>query len=97
MAKLFDDICNLLWPIFWRATGYCNRETTVTPPSLDNRHRNKNGAIARKHGNTLISTLRFKYGPNFATGESPNIKLIDVLRRLDEPSLGQLIANKRYS
>jgi hypothetical protein len=69
----------------------------VKQPSLDNPHRNKNGAIARKHGNTLISSLRFKYGPNFATGESPNIKLIDVLRRLDEPSLGQLIDDNRYS
>jgi hypothetical protein len=28
---------------------------------------------------------------NFAVGESPNSKLSDVLHRLDEPSLRQLI------
>ena len=27
-------------------------------PGLDNRHRDKNGEISKKHGNTLISTLR---------------------------------------
>jgi hypothetical protein len=26
-------------------------------PGLDNRHRDKNGEISRKHGNTLIRTL----------------------------------------
>ena len=31
-------------------------------PGLDNRHRDKNGQIARKHGNALIATLRQTYG-----------------------------------
>jgi hypothetical protein len=31
-------------------------------PGLDGRHRNRNGQIARKHSNTLISTLRATYG-----------------------------------
>ena len=35
-------------------------------PGLDQRHRDKNGEIDKKHGNTLISTLRQTYGPNFA-------------------------------
>jgi len=35
-------------------------------PGLDQRHRDKNGEIDRKHGNTLISTLRQTHGPNFA-------------------------------
>jgi hypothetical protein len=30
-------------------------------PGLDNRHRDKDGTIARKHGNTLIRTLRETY------------------------------------
>jgi hypothetical protein len=30
----------------------------TTQPGLDNQHRDKNGEIARKHGNTLIGTLR---------------------------------------
>jgi hypothetical protein len=33
---------------------------------LDQRHRDKDGTIARKHGNTLIGTLRRTYGENFA-------------------------------
>jgi len=31
-------------------------------------HRNKNGQISGKHGNTLIRTLRKHYGASFATG-----------------------------
>jgi hypothetical protein len=27
------------------------------------RHRDKNGEISRKHGNTLVGTLRKTYGP----------------------------------
>jgi hypothetical protein len=30
--------------------------------AIDARHRQKNGEISRKHGNTLISTLRKTYG-----------------------------------
>ena len=32
---------------------------------LDNRHRNKDGEISHKHGNTLIRTLRKIYGQGF--------------------------------
>jgi hypothetical protein len=37
--------------------------------------------------------LRETYGANFAQGESDRSKLEDVLHRLDEPSLRQLIKN----
>jgi hypothetical protein len=60
-------------------------------PGLDNRHRDKNGQIARKHGNTLISTLRETYGAKFAPGIGGYRKLSEVLDRLDESSLSQLI------
>jgi hypothetical protein len=60
-------------------------------PGLDKRHRDKNGEIARKHGNTLVSTLRETYGSKFAPGMSDDAKLGDVLDRLDEPSLSQLV------
>ena len=60
-------------------------------PELDNRHRDKNGQIARKHGNTLIATLRRTYGESFAREMPGDAKLVDVLHRLDEPSLTQLI------
>ena len=60
-------------------------------PGLDQRHRDKNGEIDRKHGNTLISTLRRTYGPGFAPGIDGNKTLGEVLRILDEPSLSQLV------
>jgi len=55
------------------------------------RHRDKNGEISRKHGNTLIRTLRKTYGPSLASGCDDNEKLEDVLHRFDEPSLSKLI------
>ena len=60
-------------------------------PGLDNRHRNKDGEISRKHGNTLISTLRKHYGASFAAGFKDSDKLSDALEKLDEPSLSKLI------
>lgn len=60
-------------------------------PGLDKRHRDKNGEISKKHGNTLISTLRKTYGANFASGFDGNQKLSDVLHALDEPSLRKLV------
>ena len=58
---------------------------------LDGRHRDKNGRISKKHGNTLISTLRQTYGAGFAPGRSDDERLADVLHDLDEPSLSHLI------
>ena len=59
-------------------------------PGLDDRHRNKNGEISRKHGNTLIGTLRKTYGVSFAPNCSDGDKLRDVLHKLDESSLTKL-------
>src|SRR6202790_1825537 len=59
--------------------------------SIDDRHRDKNGEISRKHGNTLVSTLRRIYGPSFAAGESETAKLSDVLAKMHETSLTQLV------
>ncbi len=59
-------------------------------PGLDGRHRDKNGRIAKKHGNTLISTLRRTY-PGFAPSERGEAKLIDVLHKLDE--LAKLVSD----
>jgi hypothetical protein len=64
-------------------------------PGLDDRHRDKDGEISRKHGNTFISTLRQTYGSNFAPGMAGNVRLSEVLRRLDEPSLSQLVRDLR--
>ena len=58
-------------------------------PGLHGRHRDKNGEISRKHGNTLVSTLRKLYGPSFA-GFAPHTKLSEVLEETGEKSLSQL-------
>jgi hypothetical protein len=58
---------------------------------LDHRHRDRNGQISRKHGNTLIRTLRETYGPSFAPNCDPNAKLSDCLDQIDEPSLSKLV------
>jgi len=60
-------------------------------PGLNGRHRDRNGEISRKHGNTLVSTLRRIYGPSFAAGAQPNETLAQVLAELDEPSLTKLV------
>lgn len=62
----------------------------MATPGME-RHRDKNGEIGRKHGNTLVSTLRHIYGPKFALAFPPHTKLSDVLALLDEPSLTQLV------
>lgn len=59
-------------------------------PGLDNRHRDKDGEISRKHGNTLVRTLRRIYGSGFAPRFSDNDRLSDVLQRSGEPTLSQL-------
>lgn len=60
-------------------------------PGLDQRHRDKNGEIGRKHGNTLVRTLRRIYGQHFAAGQPDSAKLSDVLHTLDERSLSALV------
>jgi hypothetical protein len=43
-------------------------ESSMSKAGLDNRHRNKDGEISGKHGNTLIRTLRKVCGQSFAAG-----------------------------
>jgi hypothetical protein len=59
-------------------------------PRLDGRHRDQNGEISRKHGNTLVHTLRKIYGQSFAAGYPETAKLNEVLHQLNETSLSQL-------
>jgi hypothetical protein len=58
---------------------------------IHQRHRDKNGELSRKHGNTLIGTLRKIYGPGFGRGAGDRQTLSDVLGKLDEESLSQLV------
>ena len=59
-------------------------------PGLNNRHRDRNGEIARKHGNTFVITLRKIYGQSFAPEFADSEKLAEVLHIMDEPSLSKL-------
>ena len=43
-------------------------ESSMSKAGLDNRHRNKDGEISHRHGDTLIRTLRKVYGQSFAAG-----------------------------
>jgi hypothetical protein len=65
-------------------------ESSMSKASLDNRHRNHDGEISHKHGNTLIRTLRKIYGQGFAAGYPETEKLSEVLLQLNETSLSQL-------
>ncbi len=57
----------------------------------DGRHRDRNGEISRKHGATLIRTLRRAYGHDFAAQCPAEDKLSDCLWRMDDQSLSQLV------
>lgn len=65
-------------------------------PGLHGRHRDKNGELSRKHGNTLVRTLRKVYGHSFAPGFDGHAKLSEVLADLDEPSLSQLVHDHEH-
>ena len=62
----------------------------MSKASPDHRHRNTDGEISSKHGDTLIRTLRKVYGQNFAAGYPETSKLSEVLLHLNETSLSQL-------
>ena len=64
-------------------------------PGLDGRHRDKDGRISKKHGNTLIATLRKHYGAAFAPEFKETDKLSDALAKLDEPSLSKLAKDEK--
>jgi hypothetical protein len=57
---------------------------------LDGRHRDADGRISTKHGNTRVDTLRAIYGPGFAPGVRGDAHLGTLLERIGQPSLSQL-------
>ena len=65
-------------------------ERSMSKASLDNRHRNMDGEISGKHGNTLVRTLRKIYGQGFAAGYPETAQLSEVMLQLNETSLSQL-------
>lgn len=63
-------------------------------PGLDGRHRDENGQIRQKNGNTLVGTLRQTYGDSFAEGHGSDMKLESLLRAEGAPSLSALLKRK---
>jgi hypothetical protein len=55
-------------------------------PGLDRRHRDKDGEIHHKMGNTLIRTIR-KTDPDFAPGRRGDMKLENLLEETGAKSL----------
>lgn len=66
------------------------RERHMKETGLDGRHRDKDGAISKKYGNTMVGTLRKIYGKGFAAGYPDTTTLGEVLLQLNETSLSQL-------
>jgi hypothetical protein len=64
-------------------------------PGLDDRHRDNNGQIREKNGNTRIDTLRETYGENFAAGMRGDAHLSTLLDRTDTNSLSDYLKNQK--
>lgn len=64
-------------------------------PGLDQRHRDANGEISRKHGNTEVGTLRETYGSGFAADRRSDMKLSTLLDQSGAPSLRQYLKRSR--
>jgi hypothetical protein len=64
-------------------------------PGLDDRHRDKDGEIDRKHGNTRVGTLRKTYGDDFLSDWRSDAKLETVLEDSGAESLSQLVKKHR--
>jgi hypothetical protein len=79
-----------IWSRREDAVGVGTMESSMSKAGLDNRHRNHDGEISHKHGNTLIGTLRKIYGQSFAAGYPATEKLSEILLQLNETSLSQL-------
>jgi hypothetical protein len=64
-------------------------------PGLDDRHRDKDGEIDRKHGNTRVATLRKTYGDDFLSDWRSDAKLETVLEDAGAESLTELVKKHR--
>jgi hypothetical protein len=63
----------------------------VKQSGLDGRHRNQDGRVSQKHGNSRVGALRETYGDDFAAGHRADMKLSTLLRRERAPSLSQYL------
>jgi hypothetical protein len=68
--------------------------TKAHQPGLDGRHRDADGRISEKHGNTRMGTLRETYGDGFAAGVRGDAHLRTVLDRTGASSLSKLVKKR---
>lgn len=61
---------------------------------LDDRQRDKSGAIRKKRGDTTVATLRREYGEHFAAGYRSDMHLATLLKREGADSLHQLLKKR---
>lgn len=66
-------------------------------PGLDDRHRDTNGRIREKNGNTRIDKLRETYGDNFAPDIRGDAHLSTLLDRTGSSSLSDYLRNQNES
>ena len=62
---------------------------------LDDRCRDEDGEIRRKHSNTLVRTLREEYGESFAEDFRSDAKLGTVWRETNSTSLSDYLKHRR--
>jgi hypothetical protein len=60
-------------------------------PGLDGRHRDSDGEIRRKNGNTRVDSLRETYGDTFAKDYRGDMKLETLLERTGADSLSDYL------
>ena len=58
---------------------------------LDDRCRDRDGEIRQKRGDTLVSTLRKTYGPDFAPGVRGEMRLDTLRKRSGGDSLSKIL------
>lgn len=61
---------------------------------LDDRHRDQNGRISEKHGNTRVDTLRGTYGDEFAADFRGDAHLRTVLDKAGADSLSEFLKRR---
>lgn len=62
----------------------------MTSRGLDGRHRDEDGRISEKHGNTRVDSLRQTYGEDFLSGWRSDAHL-SAVRRETGKSLSELV------
>lgn len=64
-------------------------------PGIDGRHRDEDGRIRAKNGNTRVDTLRDIYGDDFAPGIRGDAHLDTLLERTGSDSLSEYLRRQK--